>query len=156
MKITENYSYEECDHLIENEAKCVDKNEDKQYVWLSLSPTKSPSIFSSRLCLCFQLSIVCVLLLFCLCFISLILGQMSNESKRSINRLIDRFAETDAINQTDIFDNTFLKTKLRHGSVRVITHCGTLFGGKEYDAFVFKVSQQFITDYNFRRLSQKI
>ena len=144
IKIIENYAYEEKEHLIEIEEKqCLDSRANTKFVWLSLSPPKT-SILSSKHCLYFQLSVVCVLLLFCLCFVLLIFGELSHNSQQSINRLIDRFTDTassDDTNQTDIFDTTILKTKLRHGSIRVITHCGTLFGGKEYEAFVFKVSQ---------------
>lgn len=153
LKITENYSYEEKRNLIDYEEKqCLDSRADKQFVWLSLSSPKTSSVLSSKRCLYFQLSIVCVLFLFCLCFVSLIFGELSDDSKQSINRLIDRFTDStgadDNANQTDIFDKSLLKTKLRHGSVRVITHCGTLFGGKENEAFVFKVSELMSEKHN--------
>ena len=145
IKLIENYTYEEKEHLIEiKEKQCLDSRADTKFVWLSLSPSKTSSILSSKHCLYFQLSIVCVLLLFCLCFVLLIFGELSANSQQSINRLINKFtdsASSDDTNQTEIFDTTILKTKLRHGSVRVITHCGTLVGGKEYEAFAFKVSQ---------------
>ncbi|CAG2110209.1 unnamed protein product [Medioppia subpectinata] len=127
--------------LIErNDEKLGFQESDKQLLWLSLSSPKSASILSRKRWICLQLSIVCVLFFFSLFCVLLILAKLSAESQQSINRLVDRFSflTTDDTNETDIIDTIFSKTRLRHGSVRVITHCGTLIGGKESDAYAFK------------------
>jgi hypothetical protein len=134
------YDYEDNSHLIENEEK--DENESKLLSSL-LSRTCSKS------CFCIQLSIVCVL--FSL-LILLTIVKLTTNSSQSFDTLIDRFSANDNkdnSNETDISDNIFKNTKLRHGSIRIITHCGTLFGGKEQEAFVFKVSikQFFVSNF---------
>jgi hypothetical protein len=134
------YDYEDNSHLIGNEEK--DENESKLLSSL-LSRTYSKN------CFCIQLSIVCVL--FSL-LILLTIVKLTTNSSQSFNTLIDKFRANDNkdnSNETDISDNIFKNTKLRHGSIRVTTHCGTLFGGKEQEAFVFKVSikQFFVSNF---------
>jgi len=134
------YAYEDRDrsHLIEHEEKeekKVEENENKSFI-----SRTCPLVLLLKHSLCIQLSIVCVL--FSL-FVLFSIVKLTTNSSKSINHLIDNFNSVDDSNETDISDEIFRKTKLRHGSVRVITHCGTLFGGKEQEAFVFKVRQTF-------------
>jgi hypothetical protein len=131
--------YEDNSHLIENEEK--DENESKLSSLLSRTCSKNS--------FCIQLSIVCVL--FSL-LILLTIVKLTTNSSQSFNTLIDRLSANDNkdnSNETDFSDNIFKNTKLRHGSIRVITHCGTLFGGKEQEAYVFKVSikQYFVSNF---------
>ncbi|XP_054152452.1 para-nitrobenzyl esterase-like [Oppia nitens] len=139
-KIIENYIYEDEERLLDNDKHCDYRSADKQFVWLSLTSSRNSSKLWPKRCLCYQIFIVCVLFIFTMCSLFILLTKLSEESQHSINRFIERFPylSRDDSNETDSFDKSFINTKLRHGSVRVITHCGTLIGGKENDAFVFK------------------